>query len=61
VAIDDPAAALVSVAADTVSPALIAVGTRGLGALQRWRFGSVSTDVLRSAPGAVLINAHPHE
>lgn len=61
VAIDDPAAALVSVAADSAEPALIAVGTRGLGALQRWRFGSVSTDVLRSAPGAVLINAHPHD
>ncbi len=60
VAIDDPAAALVSVAAGSEAPALIAVGTRGLGALQRWRFGSVSTDVLRSAPGAVLINAHPH-
>jgi nucleotide-binding universal stress UspA family protein len=40
--------------------ALIAVGTRGLGPVQRWRFGSVSTDVLRGAPGAVLINAHPH-
>jgi len=61
VAIDDPAAALVSVAAGSQEPALIAVGTRGLGALQRWRFGSVSTDVLRSAPGAVLINAHPHD
>ena len=61
VAIDDPAAALVSVAAGSEEPALIAVGTRGLGALQRWRFGSVSTDVLRSAPGAVLINAHPHD
>jgi nucleotide-binding universal stress UspA family protein len=59
VAIDDPAAALVSEASETPEPALIAVGTRGLGALQRWRFGSVSTDVLRSAPGAVLINAHP--
>ncbi|HZS13960.1 MAG TPA: universal stress protein [Candidatus Dormibacteraeota bacterium] len=61
VAIDDPAAALVSVASSDETPALIAVGTRGLGALQRWRFGSVSTDVLRSAPGAVLINAHPRD
>jgi nucleotide-binding universal stress UspA family protein len=60
VAIDDPAAALLSVAGDDGDPALIAVGTRGLGPVQRWRFGSVSTDVLRGAPGAVLINAHTH-
>jgi len=60
VAIDDPAAALLSMARDDGEPALIAVGTRGLGPVQRWRFGSVSTDVLRGAPGAVLINAHPH-
>ena len=61
VAIDDPAAALIALAAGNGHPpALIAVGTRGLGPVQRWRFGSVSTDVLRNAPGAVLINAHPH-
>jgi len=60
VAIDDPAAALLAMARDDGDPALIAVGTRGLGPVQRWRFGSVSTDVLRGAPGAVLINAHPH-
>jgi nucleotide-binding universal stress UspA family protein len=60
VAIDDPAAALIGLAKDNGHPALIAVGTRGLGPVQRWRFGSVSTDVLRGAPGAVLINAHPH-
>jgi len=60
VAIDDPAAALLSLAKEDGGAALIAVGTRGLGPVQRWRFGSVSTDVLRGAPGAVLINAHPH-
>jgi nucleotide-binding universal stress UspA family protein len=60
VAIDDPASALISLASDDDEPAMIAVGTRGLGPVQRWRFGSVSTDVLRGAPGAVLINAHPH-
>ena len=59
VAIDDPAAALLSLAREGGGAALIAVGTRGLGPVQRWRFGSVSTDVLRGAPGAVLINAHP--
>ena len=58
VAIDEPAAALISAAEDHGYPALIAVGTRMLGPLQRWRFGSVSTEVLRGAPGAVLINAH---
>jgi len=59
VAIDDPANALLQLARED-DAALIAVGTRGLGPVQRWRFGSVSTDVLRGAPGAVLINAHTH-
>lgn len=38
---------------------LIAVGSRGLGQVQRFRLGSVSTKVLRAAEGAVLISA-PH-
>ncbi|WP_119067838.1 universal stress protein [Rubrobacter indicoceani] len=37
--------------------ALIAVGSRGLGVLDRLRLGSVSTKVLRAARGSVLI--HP--
>jgi nucleotide-binding universal stress UspA family protein len=36
-------------------PALVAVGRRGLGALDRLRLGSVSTKVLRAAPGPVLV------
>ncbi len=35
---------------------LIAVGSRGLGTLQRIRMGSVSTKVLRAAEGPVLIS-----
>ncbi|ABG06048.1 UspA [Rubrobacter xylanophilus DSM 9941] len=36
-------------------PALVAVGRRGLGGLDRLRLGSVSTRVLRAAPGPVLV------
>ena len=40
--------------------ALIAVGSRGLEPIQRFRTGSVSTKVLRAAVGPVLISpAHP--
>jgi nucleotide-binding universal stress UspA family protein len=60
IAIAEPAAALLSAAGDNGAPALIAVGTRGLGPVQRLRRGSVSTEVLRGARGAVLVNAHPH-
>jgi nucleotide-binding universal stress UspA family protein len=35
--------------------ALVAVGSRGLDALRRLALGSVSTDVLRTARGPVLI------
>ena len=38
---------------------LIALGSRGLGALGRARLGSVSTNVLRAARGPVLIHALP--
>ena len=38
---------------------LIALGSRGLGALGRARLGSVSTNVLRAARGPVLIHASP--
>jgi nucleotide-binding universal stress UspA family protein len=37
---------------------LLAVGSRGLGAIRRLRLGSVSTDVLRAASGPVLIFPH---
>lgn len=37
------------------TPALVAVGRRGLGTLDRLRLGSISTKVLRAASGPVLI------
>ena len=36
-------------------PSLVAVGSRGLGAAGRARLGSISTKVVRAAPGAVLV------
>lgn len=57
--IDDPAALLLATAEQGPQPALIAVGTRGLGTLQRLRLGSVSSKVLRAARGPVLV--YPHE
>ena len=36
-------------------PALVAVGRRGLGRLERLRLGSISTKVLRAATGPVLV------
>ncbi len=40
-------------------PTLIAVGRRGLGRINRLRLGSVSSDLLRSATGPVLIVPAP--
>ncbi len=39
-------------------PSLISVGSRGLGAVQRARVGSVSTKVVRAAGGPVLVYPH---
>ncbi|HEV1997100.1 MAG TPA: universal stress protein [Candidatus Dormibacteraeota bacterium] len=55
VLIGDPAASLITAATAVPTPALIAVGWRGLGAIDRLTLGSVSTKVLHSAPGPVLI------
>ena len=53
----DPAEVLVD-AAQEEGPTLVAVGSRGLGTLERVRLGSVSTKVLRAALDAVLVLPH---
>jgi nucleotide-binding universal stress UspA family protein len=55
---EDPAVAILEVAREGEEPTLIAVGSRGLGKVQRMRLGSVSTKVVRAAKGPVLV--HPH-
>ena len=56
IAVGDPAVSLIE-AAEEAAPqrALIAVGSRGLDAMQRLRLGSVSTKVLRASRGPVLV------
>jgi nucleotide-binding universal stress UspA family protein len=56
IAVVDPAAAILKGPGERI---LVAVGSRGLGPLRRMRLGSVSTTVLRAAPGPVLM--YPHE
>ncbi len=61
VAVGDAAAELLEVAEEGDAPekTLLAVGSRGLGAIQWARLGSVSTKVLHAAKGPVLIYRHP--
>jgi nucleotide-binding universal stress UspA family protein len=54
--VDGVAQTLLEEAAD--APSLISVGSRGLGAVQRARVGSVSTKVVRAAEGPVLVYPH---
>ncbi|HEX2728464.1 MAG TPA: universal stress protein, partial [Rubrobacteraceae bacterium] len=52
----DPALALLKVAEEgDESRTLLAVGSRGLGAISRTRLGSVSTNLLRVAHGPILV------
>jgi len=55
VAAGDPAEVLLEAAREGDRPTLVAVGSRGLGPLDRLRVGSVSTRVIRAGPGAVLV------
>jgi nucleotide-binding universal stress UspA family protein len=57
------AAAHLLEAAEEQSPerTLLAVGSRGLGAIGRMRLGSVSTKVLHAAEGPVLVHPAPRE
>ena len=59
--IGDPATVLLEAAEEEDEPekTLLAVGSRGLGPIQRARLGSVSTKVLRAARGPVLVYPHP--
>jgi nucleotide-binding universal stress UspA family protein len=59
VAIEEPAALLLGVAESEATPALIVVGSRGLGFLERLRLGSISTKVLHAAHCPILI-VPPH-
>ncbi|HEV1996894.1 MAG TPA: universal stress protein [Candidatus Dormibacteraeota bacterium] len=59
VLIGDPAATLVAEARKSALPAMLAVGSRGRGAVRRLAMGSVSTNVLRAAPGSILVYPHP--
>jgi nucleotide-binding universal stress UspA family protein len=60
IAVSDPAAALLQAAEEGVPErTLIAVGSRGLDAIQRLRLGSVSTKVLHAAKSPVLVYPPP--
>jgi nucleotide-binding universal stress UspA family protein len=51
----DPAEVLIEAAQEGEGPTLVALGSRGLGPVGRLRLGSVSTKVVRAAPGAILV------
>lgn len=56
IAVGDPAAVLLEAAREgPAERTIVAVGNRGLGAVQRLRLGSVSTKVLHAAEGPVLV------
>ena len=55
---DDAAVALLKAAREGDGPGLVTVGSRGLGAVGRTRLGSVSSKVVRAAPGAALVYPH---
>ena len=59
VVVDEPGTALLEAAQEGGGATLVAVGSRGLGPVRRLRLGSVSTAVLRGAPGAVLVVPTP--
>lgn len=56
--VDGVALTLLEEARGAGVPSLISVGSRGLGALQRARMGSVSTKVVRAAEWPVLVYPH---
>jgi nucleotide-binding universal stress UspA family protein len=56
--VDGVALTLLEEAKRSGVPSLISVGSRGLGAVQRARVGSVSTKVVRAAEGPILVYPH---
>jgi nucleotide-binding universal stress UspA family protein len=54
----DAAVAILETARESDGSTLVAVGSRGLGAIGRARLGSTSTKVVRAAPGPVLVRPH---
>ena len=54
----DPAEAILEAAREGGEPALVAVGSRGLGMVGRLRLGSVSTKIVTAALGPVLVFPH---
>jgi nucleotide-binding universal stress UspA family protein len=59
VVVGDTAGALLAAAEAGGAPALLAVGSRGLGLLDRLRLGSVSTKLLHTASGPVMVAPPP--
>ncbi len=55
------AAVILDMIAGSDESALIAVGSRGFGAVKRMALGSTSTKVLRGSKGPVLVCPHPAE
>ena len=53
----DPAEALLRAGTEESTPALLAVGSRGLGSVGRLTLGSVSTRLLHGAEGPVLVSS----
>jgi nucleotide-binding universal stress UspA family protein len=56
--VGDAAACLLEAAEDAPERTLLALGSRGHGPIRRLRLGSVSTKVVRAAPGPVLVYPH---
>ena len=54
----DAAVAILETARESDGSTLVAVGSRGLGAIGRARLGSTSTKVVRAEPGPVLVRPH---
>ena len=54
----DAAVAILETARESDGSTLVAVGSRGLGAIGRARLGSTSTKVIRAAPEPILVRPH---